>query len=114
MKWFSTTFVFGICLFFLQAGIAASFSPKDHVVPVTDSSLEISSIQHSSGMDMTEGSCCMVDCENCVSKCTVSSVLVTSVILQSKLISHRKTFTSYISAIPQTQQKSLFRPPIYS
>jgi hypothetical protein len=113
MKWFSTTLVFGIFLFFLQAGIAASFLSQDLVLHTTDSSLETPFI-HSTEMMMTEGSCCMVDCENCVSQCTVSSVIVTNVIIQSKFISHRKNFISYAFDIHQTFANSLFRPPIYS
>jgi hypothetical protein len=114
MKLFSTTFVFGIFLFFLQAGVAASFSFQELDLPITDSSLEMPSIQHTSEMAMTEDSCCMVDCKNCVSECTVFSVIVTKVIIQSKFISNRKNFTSYAFDIPQTFINSLFRPPIYS
>jgi hypothetical protein len=114
MKWLSTTFVFGIFLFFLQTGIAASFLSQDIVLHATDSSLEMSSHQHSTEMTMAEDSCCMVDCESCVSECTVSSVIVARAIIQSKSISHRETFTSYAFETPQLLANSLFRPPIYS
>jgi hypothetical protein len=115
MRWFSTTFVFGIFLFFMQAGIAASFLSQDLVFPETDSSLKMSSLHHATGMaTMAEDSCCMVDCENCASECTVSSVIVVSAIIQNKSISHRETFTPYAFDIPQSFANSLFRPPIYS
>lgn len=132
MKWFSTTFVFGIFLFFVQTGIAASFSSQEHTVSTTESSVELAietstSCHHHTvenvnnkqmscdSSKMSDSDCCMDNCHcNAIGCNTVSVVIAT--IITAKNISNPSgdVFLNYTSTIPQAQQKSLFRPPIYS
>jgi len=132
MKWFSTTFVLGIFLFFVQTGIAASFSSQEYTVSTTESSVELAietstSCHHHTVENMnnkqmscdsskiSDSDCCMDKCHcNAISCNTVSVVIATIITAKNLSNPTGDVFLNYTPIIPQTQQKSLFRPPIHS
>ena len=127
MKWICTTLMLGAALFFMQVGVAANSFSNNHALSEADSSLQMSCHHHSAGMTMdngaalygssniTDDSCCQVNCQCSVASCSAPSVIVTTAtVTQNISTSIRDVFVFYVVDIPQTLNKSLFRPPIYS